>query len=337
MLLQHKNLAIPVVAGTGVIPLKQEDGIGIEPYSKLTIISPAKSHAYWLFQKIQAGIVILVSQVTGNLLFVVTFCQLFGQVTFALATSSWFVPVLTKIYRNIFFIQLVGYHNQQPATNLGHQGQHQRYNEKALQGAKDKSKLPDKKILYPAAETYNNKLKRSRANSVIFSNRSDCNMKNQTSIFCCISLLVFTMSCYLPVPADSKTDSTEIKSRKGTYEYDAAFLRKHTQAVIELYDSSGNSRILLSGDYQGRVMTSTATGDSGNSYGWVNYGLLGSPQKKKQFNPVGGVKKGFGWVRRVVNLACILKKGILLQLPTGRSPQYSTPFLLLLNGSAIHW
>ena len=53
----------------------------------------------------------------------------------------------------------------------------------------------------------------------------------------------------------------------------------------------GNAKILLSADYQGRVMTSTAEGDSGTSYGWLNYDLLASGEKKKQFNPVGGEER----------------------------------------------
>ncbi len=40
----------------------------------------------------------------------------------------------------------------------------------------------------------------------------------------------------------------------------------------------------------GRVFTSTATGDSGTSFGWINYKLFDSA-KKKQFNPVGGEER----------------------------------------------
>ena len=54
---------------------------------------------------------------------------------------------------------------------------------------------------------------------------------------------------------------------------------------------SENAKVLLSADYQGRVMTSTASGDSGISYGWINYELISSGKKKKQFNPVGGEER----------------------------------------------
>jgi hypothetical protein len=58
-----------------------------------------------------------------------------------------------------------------------------------------------------------------------------------------------------------------------------------------LQDEEGKAKVLLSADYQGRVMTSTALGDSGTSFGWINYALVESPQKKRQFNPVGGEER----------------------------------------------
>jgi hypothetical protein len=77
----------------------------------------------------------------------------------------------------------------------------------------------------------------------------------------------------------------------GTYAYDADFLKKNSIDVIELSDVNGQAKILLSAEFQGRVMTSTAKGDSGTSYGWVNYDLISSRKKNKQFNPVGGEER----------------------------------------------
>lgn len=76
---------------------------------------------------------------------------------------------------------------------------------------------------------------------------------------------------------------------KGTYEYDAVFLKKYAGKIIEL--KQDDATVFLSADYQGRVFTSTANGDSGISFGWINYNLLSSAQKKKQFNPVGGEER----------------------------------------------
>src|SRR6266446_4801122 len=67
-----------------------------------------------------------------------------------------------------------------------------------------------------------------------------------------------------------------------SYAYDADFLTKHTSQLVELQNPEGTAKVLISSDYQGRVMTSTALGDSGTSYGWINYGLIASGEKKKQ-------------------------------------------------------
>jgi hypothetical protein len=89
--------------------------------------------------------------------------------------------------------------------------------------------------------------------------------------------------------AEATSDSTTIP--KGTYAYDADFLKKHTSKVLELTNEDSSARILLSADYQGRVMTSTATGNAGPSFGWLNYDLIAATEKKKQFNPVGGEER----------------------------------------------
>ncbi len=78
---------------------------------------------------------------------------------------------------------------------------------------------------------------------------------------------------------------------KGSYGYDKEFIGSHISKVIELSDEAGQAKVLLSADYQGRVMTSTASGDQGTSFGWLNYDLIASGEKKSQFNPVGGEER----------------------------------------------
>jgi hypothetical protein len=91
--------------------------------------------------------------------------------------------------------------------------------------------------------------------------------------------------------ASAKSDSVGTEPTKGSYAYDADFLKKNTEKTLELKDQGGKARILLSADYQGRVMTSSAKGETGTSYGWLNYDLIASSEKKKQFNPVGGEER----------------------------------------------
>ena len=52
---------------------------------------------------------------------------------------------------------------------------------------------------------------------------------------------------------------------------DVAFLKKHTDAIVL---RRGDAAVVVAPAYQGRVMTSTATGDGGSSYGWLNYKLI---------------------------------------------------------------
>lgn len=104
------------------------------------------------------------------------------------------------------------------------------------------------------------------------------------------STVVFFMACNNA--SDKQTPAADsLTLVKGTYAYDADFLKKHTKAVVELTSADGNAKVLLSADYQGRVMTSTATGDSGASYGWLKYDLIAATEKSKQFNPVGGEER----------------------------------------------
>ncbi|MEO6356367.1 MAG: DUF6786 family protein, partial [Ferruginibacter sp.] len=113
-------------------------------------------------------------------------------------------------------------------------------------------------------------------------------MKNYLFFYPC--LLLGAAGCN---PATNSSESASVKdsAAKGTYAYDAAFLKKHTTKVVELASNDSSAKVLLSADYQGRVMTSTALGDAGNSFGWLNYDLISAAEKKKQFNPVGGEER----------------------------------------------
>lgn len=107
---------------------------------------------------------------------------------------------------------------------------------------------------------------------------------------CFFYFLVINIGCSGPA-TKKQTTETGTTALKGTYAYDADFLKKHTSKVLELINEDSSGKILLSADYQGRVMTSTATGDTGNSFGWLNYDLIAAKDKKKQFNPVGGEER----------------------------------------------
>jgi hypothetical protein len=52
---------------------------------------------------------------------------------------------------------------------------------------------------------------------------------------------------------------------------DVAFLKKHGDTIVL---RRGDAAVAVTPAYQGRVMTSTATGDNGNGYGWLNCKLI---------------------------------------------------------------
>ena len=70
-----------------------------------------------------------------------------------------------------------------------------------------------------------------------------------------------------------------------TYGSDREFLARHLN-TIELH--SGDCRLLLTADLQGRVLTSTADGDNGYSFGWLNYDLISSGRTLPHCNNWGG-------------------------------------------------
>jgi hypothetical protein len=78
------------------------------------------------------------------------------------------------------------------------------------------------------------------------------------------------------------TDSTK------QYGYNRDFLKKHIN-IIEL--KAGVSAIALIPAWQGRVMTSTAEGDRGFSFGWINHDLIASGKIQPHINAFGGEER----------------------------------------------
>ncbi len=102
--------------------------------------------------------------------------------------------------------------------------------------------------------------------------------------FCCLVFGFFSIYACSTKSTDRKMESFE----KGTYGYDLNFLKEHKKP-IEL--QNGDARVLISPEYQGRVMTSSANGESGLSFGWINHDLIRSGEIKEHINPVGGEER----------------------------------------------
>ncbi len=67
---------------------------------------------------------------------------------------------------------------------------------------------------------------------------------------------------------------------------DVAFLKAHTSPIVLSKD--GLAQAAVSPDLQGRVMTSTAAGPEGASFGWINRELISSGQNNLHMNGFGG-------------------------------------------------
>lgn len=78
---------------------------------------------------------------------------------------------------------------------------------------------------------------------------------------------------------------------KGTFGFDLEFLKKSEPGILVLEDASGDSKIIIFPNLQGRVMTSTAEGDQGISFGWLNYDLLATRKTAKHMTAFGGEER----------------------------------------------
>jgi hypothetical protein len=99
-----------------------------------------------------------------------------------------------------------------------------------------------------------------------------------------IGIVGFITSC------NTQTEkSMENKNLKGTFGYDLDFLKEYQKDLIVL--KSGESQIILSPKYQARVMTSTAMGKKGLSFGWINHEHIASGKFAAHMNAYGGEER----------------------------------------------
>lgn len=108
---------------------------------------------------------------------------------------------------------------------------------------------------------------------------------------CIVLLLAISLMGCKTDKGQPKSSEQEQKAvyKKGSFGYDKAFLSEHYKDLVVL--ENGVSSVLVSPELQGRVMTSTAGGDAGQSFGWINYDLIASGESKEHFNPTGGEER----------------------------------------------
>ena len=118
-------------------------------------------------------------------------------------------------------------------------------------------------------------------------------MKSRISNILFVSLALLLAGCTSSTNKNTKNMNTKAEEvfQKGSYGYDLAFLKAHKLKLVELKDASSKACVVLVPDLQGRLMTSSANGNSGKSFGWINYKLFESGVVSGQFNPYGGEER----------------------------------------------
>lgn len=84
--------------------------------------------------------------------------------------------------------------------------------------------------------------------------------------------------------------TTQLVSAQGkapSFADDIAFLRKYVDVIV-LTGENSSAQVAVILAYQGRVMTSSASGHEGLSYGWVNRDLISSGKTQPHINVYGG-------------------------------------------------
>ena len=78
---------------------------------------------------------------------------------------------------------------------------------------------------------------------------------------------------------------------KGTFGFDHDFLKKYHKDLVVLGNDTTGAQIIILPAYQGRIMTSTAEGNAGASFGWLNHDLIASGKYTEHFSAFGGEER----------------------------------------------
>jgi hypothetical protein len=104
--------------------------------------------------------------------------------------------------------------------------------------------------------------------------------------------LALTSICSCQSPSDNNAATASDSSRvtradhpRGSFGYDLAFIKGHDSSALVL--QTGDAKLIVSPRYQAKVFTSTASGDSGPSFGWIHYKAFEGPEDA-HMNAYGG-------------------------------------------------
>jgi hypothetical protein len=109
------------------------------------------------------------------------------------------------------------------------------------------------------------------------------------ALLCLSGILLLQAGCNFS--SKNENSAMDGKHLEGTYGYDVDFFQQNIIPFIELKEEGSGAALLLVPGYQGRVMTSTASGPGGISFGWINHDLIASGTVQDQINAYGGEER----------------------------------------------
>ncbi len=120
--------------------------------------------------------------------------------------------------------------------------------------------------------------------------RKTAEMKTRAAIGIIGFMLASCSGAALPGDrADSPKSSPapRVSPAAGSFGDDLTFLSRHT-ALVVLQSADGRARVAVAPEYQGRVLTSTASGLSGPSFGWINREVIAARKRQPHMTVFGG-------------------------------------------------
>jgi len=108
------------------------------------------------------------------------------------------------------------------------------------------------------------------------------------SMKCELPSLLWIVTCLGPcLAAAALGPAAAAGPPRRSFADDVAFLRTHTKILV-LADERGEAQVAVAPAWQGRVMTSTAAGGAGSSYGWINRAFIAAGGVDPHINVFGG-------------------------------------------------
>jgi len=114
------------------------------------------------------------------------------------------------------------------------------------------------------------------------------------SVFLFFIFCIALLSCNETSNSSNQTTmavDSQQEFKKGTFGYDLSFLKKYHKDLVLLEEEGTGAKVIVLPAYQGRVMTSSAQGNEGISFGWVNHDFIAAEKAVEHFNVFGGEER----------------------------------------------